>query len=142
MEELYKRDLNELDNYDSVVSHPEPDILECEVWAFRSTAVNKAIWCDIISVELFKTLKDDAVNVSHSMCQQIWKTQQWRQDWKGQSSSQFPRRVMPKNVLAIRQLHSSPMLVKWKWKSLSHVWLFATPLDYIVHEVLQARILE
>ena len=128
MEELYKRDFNELDNCDGVVSHPEPDILECEIkWAFGSTAVNKVIWCDRISVELFKTLKDDALNVLHSVYQQIWKTQQWPQNWKSQSSSQFPRRVVPKNVLTIRQLHSSPLLVKWKWKLLSHVWLFATP---------------
>ena len=78
MEELYKKDLNELDYYDAVVSHPEPDILEHEVkWALGSTAVNKASGCDGIPVELFKTLKDDAIKVLHSVCQQIWKTQQW-----------------------------------------------------------------
>ena len=76
MEELYKKDLNESDNYNAVVSHPEPDILECEVkWALGSTAVNKASGCDGIPVELFKTLKDDAIKVFHSICQQIWKTQ-------------------------------------------------------------------
>ena len=82
-EELYKKDLNEPDYYDSVVSHLEPDILECEVkWALRSTAVNKASGCDDILAELFKYLKDDAIKVLHSLCQKIWKTQLWSQDWK------------------------------------------------------------
>ena len=77
-EELYKRDLNELDYYDGVISHAEPDILECKVkWALRSTAVNKASGCDEIPAELFKSLKDSAIKVLHSLCQQIWKTQQW-----------------------------------------------------------------
>ena len=76
MEELYKKDLNELDYYDAVVSHPEPDILEHEVkWALGSTAVNEASGCDRIPVDLFKTLKDDAIKALHSICQQIWKTQ-------------------------------------------------------------------
>ena len=83
IKELYKKDLNEPDYYDGMVSHPEPDILECKVkWALRSTAVNKASGCDEISAELFKILKDDAIKVLHSLCQQIWKTQQWPQDWK------------------------------------------------------------
>ena len=83
MEELYKKDLNEPGNYDGVVSHPELDILECEVkWALGSTAVNKASGCDEIPVELLKNPKDDAVKVLHSICQQISKTQQWPQDWK------------------------------------------------------------
>ena len=83
MEELYKKDLKYLDNYDGVVSYPEADILECEVkWALRSTAVNKANGCDEIPAELFKSLKNDAINVLQSICQQIWKTQQWPQDWK------------------------------------------------------------
>ena len=72
MEELCKKDLNEPDYYDGVVSHPEPDILESEVkWALGSTAVHKASGCDGISIELFKTLKDDAMKVLHSICQQI-----------------------------------------------------------------------
>ena len=76
-EELYKKDLNETDYYDGVVSHPEPDILECEIkWALRSSAVNKASGCDKIPAELFKSLKEDAIKVLHSLCQQIWKTQQ------------------------------------------------------------------
>ena len=74
-EELYKKDLDELDYYDGVVSHPEPDTLECEVkWALRSIAVNKTSGCHGIPVELFKTLKDDDIKVLHSICPQIWKT--------------------------------------------------------------------
>ena len=81
MEELYNKDLNEPDYSDGVVSHPEPDILECEVkWVLGSTAVNKASGCDGIPVDLFKTLKDDTIKVFHSVCQQIWKTRQWQQD--------------------------------------------------------------
>ena len=118
MEELYKQDLNEPDYSDGVASHQEPDILECEVkWALRSTAVNKASGCDGISADLFKPLKEDAIKVLHSLCQQIWKIQQWPQEWKGQSSSQFPRRVIPKNVLTVGQLYSSPMLVRSCLKS-------------------------
>ena len=72
MEELYKKDLNEPNYCDDVVSHPKSDVLECEVkWALRSTAVNKASGCDEIPVKLFKFLKDEAINVLHSLCQQI-----------------------------------------------------------------------
>ena len=78
-----QKDRNDLDNHDGVISHSEPDILECEVkWAFGSTAASKASGGDGIPAELFKILKDDAIKVLHSMCQQIWKTQQWPQDWK------------------------------------------------------------
>ena len=82
-EELYKKGLNDLDNHDGVVTHLEPDILECIVkWALGSITTNKASAGDGISVELFKILKYDAVKVLHSICQQIWKSQQWPQDWK------------------------------------------------------------
>ena len=82
-EELYKRDLHDPDNHDGVITHLEPDILECESkWALGSITMNKASGCDGIPVELFQILKDDAVKVLHSICQQIWKTQQWPQDWK------------------------------------------------------------
>ena len=82
-EELYKKDFNEPGYYDGVISHPEPDILESKVkWALGSSAVNKASGCDRSPVELFKTLKDDAIKVLHSMCQQTWKTQQRPQDWE------------------------------------------------------------
>ena len=82
-EELYKKDLQDPDNHDSVITHLEPDILECEVkWALESITMNKPSGGDGIPVELFQILKDDAVKVLHSICQQIWKTQQWSQDWK------------------------------------------------------------
>ena len=82
-EELYKKDLYDSDNHDGVITHLEPDILECEVkWALESITMNKANGGDGIPVELFQILKDDAVRVLHSICQQIWKTQQWPQDWK------------------------------------------------------------
>ena len=77
MEEWYKKDLNELDYYDGVISHPEPDILNSEaMWALGSTAIIRASGCNRIPVKLFKTLKDDAIKVLHSICQQIWKTRQ------------------------------------------------------------------
>ena len=82
-EELYKKDLHDPDNHDGMITHLEPDILECQVkWALGSTTVNKASGGDGIPVELFQVLEDDAVKVLHSICQQIWKTQQWPQEWK------------------------------------------------------------
>ena len=82
-EELNKKDLHYPDNHNGVTTHLEPDIMECEVkWALESITTNKASGCDGIPVELFPILKDDAVKVLHSICQQIWKTQQWPQDWK------------------------------------------------------------
>ena len=82
-EELYKKDLHNPDNHDDVITHLEPDILEYEVtWNLGSTSMNKVSGGDGIPVELFQILKDDAVNVWHSTCQQIQKTQQWPQDWK------------------------------------------------------------
>ena len=82
-EELYKKDFHDPDNHDGVITHLEPNILECEVkWALESISTNKANGGDGIPVELFQILKDDAVKVAHSICQQIWKTQQWPQDWK------------------------------------------------------------
>ena len=78
-----EKDLNDPDNYDGVITHLEPDILECKVkWAFRSITTNKVSGADGISAELFQILKDDAVKVLDSICQQIWKIQQWPQDWK------------------------------------------------------------
>ena len=81
--ELYKKDLHDQDNHDGVTTHSKPDILECEVkWALESITTNKASGDDGIPIELFQILKDDAVKVLHSTYQQIWKTQQWPQDWK------------------------------------------------------------
>ena len=83
-EELYKKDFHDTDNHEGVITHLEPDILECEVkWALESITKNKATGGDGIPVELFQILRDDAVKVLHSICQQIWKTQQWPQDGKG-----------------------------------------------------------
>ena len=82
-EELYKKDLHDTDNHDDVITHLEPDNLECELkWALESISMNKASGGDGISAKLFQILKYDAVKVLHSICQQIWKTQQWPQDWK------------------------------------------------------------
>ena len=82
-EELYKKDLHDQDNHNGVITHLEPDILECEVkWALESITTNNASIGDGILVDLFQILKDDAVKVLHSICQQIWKTQPWPQDWK------------------------------------------------------------
>ena len=81
--ELYKKDLHDQDNHNSIITHLEPDILECEVkWALGSITTNKANGGDEIPVELLQILKNDAVNVLHSIRQQIWKSQQWAQDWK------------------------------------------------------------
>ena len=82
-EKLQKKDLNDINDHDGVITHLELDILECEVkWALGSITTNKASGDDGIPVELLQILKDDAVKVLHSICQQIWKTQQWPQDWK------------------------------------------------------------
>ena len=105
-EELYKKDPNDPDNRDSVITHLETDILECEVTA------NKANGSYRIPVELFQILNDDAVKVLYSICQQIWKIQQWPQHEKGQFSFQSQRKAMPKNVQTTTQLHSSHMLAK------------------------------
>ena len=107
----YTKKLHDPDNHDGVVTHLEPDILECEVkWALRSITTNKARG-DGIPVELFQILKDDAVKVLHSICQQIWKIQQWPQDWKRSVSIPIPK-AMPENAQTTTQLHSSHMLVK------------------------------
>ena len=83
IEELHKKDLNNPDNHNSVITRLEPDILECEVkWALGSITTTKASGGNGIPVELFQILKDDSVKVLHSICQQMWKTQQWPQNWK------------------------------------------------------------
>ena len=98
IEELHKKDLHHPDNHGGVITHLEPDILECEVkWALGSITMNKASGGDGIRVELFQTLKDDAVKVLHSICQHIWKTQQWPQvvrpqDWKRSVFTPVPKK--------------------------------------------------
>ena len=92
-EELYKKDLHDPDNHNSVIPHLEPDILECEVkWALGSIITKKASGGDGIPAELFQTLKDDVVKVLHSICQQIWKTKQWPQDWKRSAFTPVPKK--------------------------------------------------
>ena len=111
-EELYKKDLHYPDNHDGVITNLEPNILECEVkWALESITMNKDSGGDGIPRELFQMLKDDAVKVLHSICQQIWKTQQWPQDWKRSVFITIQRKAMPKNAQTTAQLHSSHMLV-------------------------------
>ena len=101
-EELYKKDLHDPGNHDGVITHLEPDILECEVkWTVGSITMNKASGGDGIPVELFQILKYDAVKVLHSICQKIWKTQQWHKTGKGQFSFQSQRKAFPKNVQTI-----------------------------------------
>ena len=100
-EELYQKDLND------PVTHLEPDVLECKVkWALGNLTTNKASREDGIPAELIQILKDDAVKVLQSVCWQIWKTQQWPQDWKRSVSFQSQRKAMPKNVQTTAQLHS------------------------------------
>ena len=83
MHRIHKKDLNDPDNHDGVITHLEPDILECEVkWALGSITIHKASRGDGISAELLQILKDDAIELLQSICQRIWKTQQWSQDWK------------------------------------------------------------
>ena len=92
-EELYKKDLHDSDNHDGVISHLEPDILECKVkWALGSITIKKASGGDRIPAELFQILKDDAKKVLHSISQQIWKTQQWPQDWKLSVFNPIPKK--------------------------------------------------
>ena len=92
-EGLYKRDLHDPDNHNGVITHLEPDILECEVkWVLGSITTNKARGGNGIPVELFQILKDDAVKVLHSICQHIWKTQQWPQEWKRSVFIPFPKK--------------------------------------------------
>ena len=113
MARLYKKDLQNQDNHDGVITDLQPDILECEVkWALESITTNKASGGDGISVELFPILKEDAMKVLHSINQQIWKTQQWPQDWKRSVFIPIPKKAMPKNAQTTTQLHSSHTLVK------------------------------
>ena len=116
-EEQYKKDLCDPDNHNGVTIHLEPDILECEVrWALGSIPTNKASGGDGIPVELFQILKDDAMEVQHSICQQIWKTQQWPQDWKRSVFIPVPKKGNPKecsNYSTIALIsHTSKVMLK------------------------------
>ena len=113
IEELYKKDLHNPDNHDGMITHLQPDMLECEVkWVLESITTNKANGGDAITDDLFQILKGDAVKVLHSICQQTWKTQQGHRTGKVQFSFQSQRKAMPKNAQTTAQLHSSHMLVK------------------------------
>ena len=112
-EELYKKDLHDQDNHNGVITHIEPDILECEVkWALDSITTNKAKGGNEISVELFQILEDDAVKVLHSICQQIWKTQQCAQEWKKSVFIPIPKKGNAKECLHTAKLHSFHVLAK------------------------------
>ena len=112
-EELCKKDLHDPDNHNGMITQLESDILECKVkWALGSITMNKASGGDEIPVELLQNLKDDAVKVLHSICQQIWKLSSGHRTGKGQFSFQFQRKAMPKNVQTSAQLHSSHMLAR------------------------------
>ena len=112
-EELYKKDLHDPDDHNGVITHLEPDILECKVkWALGSITMNKASGGDALPVELFQILKDDAVKVLHSICQQIWKTQQWPQDWKKSVFIPIPKKGNAKEGLNDCTMVPSHMLAK------------------------------
>ena len=114
---LYKTDLHNTDNHDGVITHLEPDILECEVkWALGSITTNKASGGDGIPVELFQVLKDHAVRVLYTISQQIWKTQQWPQDWKGSVFIPIPKKGNAKECLNYCTIalisHASKVMLK------------------------------
>ena len=111
MARIHRKDLHDPENHNGVITQLGPDILKCEVkWALGSITTNKASGSDGIPVELFQILKDDTVRVLHSICQQIWKTKQWPQDWKRSISFQSQRKAMPKNAQTTAQLHLSHTL--------------------------------
>ena len=117
IEELYKKDLHNPDNHDGVITDVEPDILDCEVkWALGNITMHKASGGDRIPVELFQIIKDDAVKVLHSVCQQIWKTQQWPQDWKSSVFIPIPKKGNAKecsNYCTIALIsHASKVMLK------------------------------
>ena len=115
--ELYKKDLNDPDNHDGVITHQESDILECKVkWPLGSITTNKPSGGDGIPAQLFQVLKDDAVKVLHSICQQIWKTQQWPQDWKRSVFIPIPKKGNAKecsnyHIIALIS-HASKVMLK------------------------------
>ena len=124
-EELYKKELHDSENHNGVITHLEPDILECEVkWALGSITMNKASGGDGIPVDLFQILKDDTVKGLHSICQQIWKTQQWPQDWKRSVFIPVPKKGNAKectNYCKIALItHTSKVMIKILHARLQH----------------------
>ena len=127
-EELYKKDLQDPDNHDGMITHLEPDILECEVkWASRSITVNKASGGDGIPVELFQILKDYAMKVLPSICQQSWKTQQWPQDWKRSVFSPIPKKSNARECSNYHTIalisHASKVMLRILWARLQQLQL-------------------
>ena len=121
-EELYKKELHDPDNHDGVITDLEPDLLECEVkWALESITMNKASGCDGFPVDLFQILNDDAVKLLHSVCQKIWKTQQWPQDWKRSVLISIPKKGNAKECSNYRTI-----------ALISHVSKVMTNLDNIL----------
>ena len=111
MEELYKKDLHDPDNHNGVITHPEPDILECKVkWILGRITMNKASGDEGNPAELFQILRDDAVKVLHSICQKIWKTQQWPQDWKRSVFIPIPKKGQCQRMFKL--LHNSTHLTR------------------------------
>ena len=112
-EELYKKYLHDPHNHNGVTIHKPPDILECKVkWALGRININKASGANGIPVELYQILKDDAMKVLYSICQQIWKTRQWPQDWKRSAFIPVPKKGNTKECSTTTQLHSSHTLAK------------------------------
>ena len=123
--ELYKKDLHDQDHHEGVITHLEPDILKCEVkWALGSTTMNKASRGDGIPVKLFQIIKDDVVKVLHSICQQIWKTQQWPQDWKRSVCIPTPKKGNTKQCSNYHRIalisHASKVMLKILQARLQH----------------------
>ena len=139
---IQKKDLHDPDNQDGVITHLEPDILECKVKsALGSITMKKASGGDGIPVDLVQILKDDAMKMMHSICQKIWETQQWPQDWKSQFSFQSQRKAMPKNAQTTTQLHSSHMPAKYCSKFQKNIYFcfidYIKAFDCVDHHKLQ-----
>ena len=137
--ELYEKDLHDSDNNDGVIPHLEPDILECKVkWTLGSITTNKASGGDGIPVELFQILKDNAVKVLHSICQHIWKTQQWPQDWKGSVFIPIPKKGNVKdcsNYCTIALIsHASKVCSKFSKPGFSNTWTVNSHIFKLVLE--------
>ena len=127
-----KKDLHDPDNHDGVITHIEPDILECEVkWALESITMNKASGGDGISVELFQILKDDAMKVLHSICQQIWKTQQWPQDLKKSVFIPIPKKGNAKGC------SNYQTIARYNCSAQSHNLI--SHASKVIDKILQAR---
>ena len=134
-EELHKKDLNDPDNYNGVITHLEPDILECEVkWALRSITTSTSKGGDGIPAELFQIMKDDAMKMLHSICQQIWKTQKWPQGWKRSVFIPIPKKGNAKEY----SNYSTSALISHTSKVMLKI-LQARLQQYMNHELPDAQ---